>query len=60
MKIKKTSVKNNTTTSEGRRKFLKQTLAFAAITATYSVVSLTQLACHSDDVTSANGITYYY
>jgi hypothetical protein len=30
-----------------RRKFLKQGLMFGAVAATYSVVSLTDLGCHS-------------
>jgi len=40
--------------ASSRRTFLKQTVAFAALTSTYSVISLTQLACNSG-ITSING-----
>jgi hypothetical protein len=57
MKSKKQLTRNTRKNSESgtsRRSFLKKTFAFAALTSTYSVVSLTQLACN-DGSTSVNG-----
>ncbi|HET6400957.1 MAG TPA: hypothetical protein VFH95_06110 [Candidatus Kapabacteria bacterium] len=57
MKPKTHPVRKNTEASKlaeasvlvgaSRRKFLKQSVAFAALTASYSVISLTDLACRS-------------
>ena len=48
--------KNRTTSGTTRRAFLKQSLAFAALTSTYSVISLTDLACNQgDSTTGLNG-----
>jgi hypothetical protein len=60
MKSKKHLSQAKTTTSasnSSRRSFLKQSLAFAAITSTYSVISLTQLACNDANTTLNGG--YY-
>ena len=65
MKARKKSVRDVSPTgsmSESRRKFLKQSIAFMAVTATYSVVSLTDLACNSSVPTSynTNDLTYFH
>jgi len=46
--------------SASRRKFLKQTVAFAALTAGYSVISLTDLACSSSSGPGGGGLDNYY
>ena len=43
-----------------RRKFLKQSVAFAALTAGYSVISLTDLACSSTSRPGSGGLGNYY
>jgi hypothetical protein len=60
MKSKKDLSRANATPSSSnssRRTFLKQSFAFAALTSTYSVVSLSQLACNDANTTLNGG--YY-
>jgi hypothetical protein len=61
MKSKKQSRSKNTvsTTNNSRRAFLKQSFAFAAVTSTYSVFSLANLACNNNPTTSINGGNYF-